>query len=233
MNVVREIQNLNQRELELGISGSASWHHEYRHSAYIFVGNLDYRVSEGDIIVAFSQFGEVVDLRLCRDKKTGKPLGFAFLAYEDQRSTVLAVDNMNGAAFLGRTLRVDHAARYTTPASRQHVEGEVDEERYDSDSDYEERRRLIWDYEAYYSDSEDLDDDEDTLRLPSEVKDDSFNTDAFAASIAPTSIDQAEVGHKEPDGDDVIRKLASQSLLKPSPHDPHAKDILLALVSLT
>jgi hypothetical protein len=27
---------------------------------------------------------------------TGKPKGFAFLAYEDQKSTILAVDNFNG-----------------------------------------------------------------------------------------------------------------------------------------
>jgi RNA-binding motif X-linked protein 2 len=30
----------------------------------------------------------------------------------DQRSTVLAVDNLNGAQVLGRTLRVDHVADY-------------------------------------------------------------------------------------------------------------------------
>jgi RNA-binding motif X-linked protein 2 len=32
--------------------------------------------------------------------------------YEDQRSTVLAVDNLNGADLLGRTLRVDHVQNY-------------------------------------------------------------------------------------------------------------------------
>lgn len=41
-----------------------------------------------------------------RDKETAKPRGFAFLMYEDQRSTVLAVDNMNGAMVLGRMLKV-------------------------------------------------------------------------------------------------------------------------------
>lgn len=41
-----------------------------------------------------------------RDKATGKAKGFAFVMYEDQRSTVLAVDNMNGVQVLGRTLRV-------------------------------------------------------------------------------------------------------------------------------
>jgi len=37
------------------------------------------------------RYGEVVDVNLVRDKATGKSKGFAFLAYEDQRSTVLAV----------------------------------------------------------------------------------------------------------------------------------------------
>ena len=37
------------------------------------------------------RYGEVVDVNLIRDKGTGKSKGFAFLAYEDQRSTILAV----------------------------------------------------------------------------------------------------------------------------------------------
>jgi RNA-binding motif X-linked protein 2 len=32
--------------------------------------------------------------------------------YEDQRSTILAVDNLNGASVLDRTLRVDHVKKY-------------------------------------------------------------------------------------------------------------------------
>ena len=32
--------------------------------------------------------------------------------YEDQRSTILAVDNLNGANVLDRTLRVDHVKNY-------------------------------------------------------------------------------------------------------------------------
>lgn len=47
-----------------------------------------------------------------RDKNTGKRRGFAFLMYEDQRSTVLAVDNLGGAQVLNRTLRVDHVKDY-------------------------------------------------------------------------------------------------------------------------
>ena len=41
--------------------------------------------------ISVLRYGEVVDVNLVRDKTTGKSRGFAFIAYEDQRSTVLAV----------------------------------------------------------------------------------------------------------------------------------------------
>ena len=37
-----------------------------------------------------------MNINLVKDKKTGNSKGFCFLAFEDQRSTVLAVDNLNG-----------------------------------------------------------------------------------------------------------------------------------------
>jgi RNA recognition motif-containing protein len=59
-----------------------------------------------------------MDLNMPRDKETGKPRGFGFLMYEDQRSTVLAVDNLNGAKILDKTLRVDHVKSYKQPKSK-------------------------------------------------------------------------------------------------------------------
>jgi len=66
----------------------------------------------------FSQYGEVMDINMPRDKEKGKPKGFAFLMYEDQRSTVLAVDNLNGAKVLDKTLRVDHVTNYKQKGSK-------------------------------------------------------------------------------------------------------------------
>ena len=51
---------------------------------------------------------QIASIEMPRDKATGKRRGFAFIMYEDQRSTVLAVDNGGGAVVLNRTLRVDH-----------------------------------------------------------------------------------------------------------------------------
>jgi RNA-binding motif X-linked protein 2 len=61
------------------------------------------------------RWGEIVNLNLLRDKKTGKSKGFAFICYEDQRSTILAVDNFNGANLAGRSIRVDHVKDYKPP----------------------------------------------------------------------------------------------------------------------
>uniref|UniRef100_A0A6V7QVP0 RRM domain-containing protein n=1 Tax=Ananas comosus var. bracteatus TaxID=296719 RepID=A0A6V7QVP0_ANACO len=94
------------------ISDEASWHAEYKDSAYIFVGGIPFDLTEGDLLAVFAQYGEIVDVNLVRDKSTGKSKGFAFLAYEDQRSTILAVDNLNGAKILGRIVRVDHVSNY-------------------------------------------------------------------------------------------------------------------------
>lgn len=109
---IANTQKATQREVEAGISDSASWHARFKHSAYVFTGGLDYELTEGDILAVFSQYGEVVDLNLIRDKDTGKSKGFAFLAYEDQRSTVLAVDNLNGASVVNRKIRVEHVDNY-------------------------------------------------------------------------------------------------------------------------
>lgn len=123
MNSIRQIQKLNERELENSVcvwianpekaakldrSPSASWHTDYRDTAYVFIGGLSFDLTERDIITIFSQFGEPVWLKLARDGETGRSKGFAFLKYEDQRSTDLAVDNLGGATVLGRVLRVDH-----------------------------------------------------------------------------------------------------------------------------
>ncbi len=72
MNVIQEIRRINERELEQGVSGKASWHHEYKDSAWVFAGGFPYDLTEGDILCVMSQWGEIEDINLCREKDTGK-----------------------------------------------------------------------------------------------------------------------------------------------------------------
>ncbi|XP_053129381.1 RNA-binding motif protein, X-linked 2 [Hemicordylus capensis] len=119
---VKLINELNEREAELGVQEKVSWHSEYSDSAWLFVGGLPYELTEGDIICVFSQYGEIVNINLVRDKKTGKSKGFCFICYEDQRSTILAVDNFNGIKIKGRTIRVDHVANYRPPKDSEDID---------------------------------------------------------------------------------------------------------------
>ena len=119
---IKNTQRATRREIDAGIAGDrGSWHARFAHSAFIFVGGLPFELTEGDLLAVFSQYGEIVDMHLVRDEKTGKSRGFAFMAYEDQRSTVLAVDNLNGARVGGRIVRVEHVDNYRK--KRAEIEG--------------------------------------------------------------------------------------------------------------
>ncbi|TRY51028.1 RNA recognition motif domain containing protein [Cryptosporidium tyzzeri] len=89
-----------------------SWHNNYKNSSYIYISGLDLRLTEGDIAIIFSQWGEPIDINLIRDKKLGISKGYCFLCYEDQKSTILAVDNANDMILLGEHIKVDHVRDY-------------------------------------------------------------------------------------------------------------------------
>ncbi|GAV55530.1 hypothetical protein ZYGR_0AV01620 [Zygosaccharomyces rouxii] len=109
MNQIKATERINEAELSQGIlTHEQSWHYEYRNQAYIFIGGLHKELTEADVLTVFSQYGVPVDLKLVRDRENGESRGFAYLKYEDQRSSVLAVDNLNGARIAGRRIRVDH-----------------------------------------------------------------------------------------------------------------------------
>lgn len=75
------------------------------------------------------------------------------MAYEDQRSTVLAVDNLNGIELCGRTILVDHVRQYRIP--REYLEPAKDDEEDDENNpeyeglDEEEIAKLKWEKRLY------------------------------------------------------------------------------------
>ena len=115
LSKIKQIQRLNEQELNYKINYNASWHYKYRDSSYIYISGFPKEVTEGDLVIVFSQYGEIVDCRIVRDKKTGKSKGFGYICYEDQRSTILAVDNLNGIKIGGNIILVDHVEEYKLP----------------------------------------------------------------------------------------------------------------------
>lgn len=127
LTTVRLISKLNEWEAKTSVPAKASWHSVYKDSAWIFVGGLPCELTEGDILCVFSQYGEIVNINLVRDRKSAKSKGFCFICYEDQRSTILAVDNFNGIKIRGRTIQVNHVSNYRPPPVFEDVDGATKE----------------------------------------------------------------------------------------------------------
>jgi RNA recognition motif-containing protein len=74
----------------------------------IYVGNLPYEASEGDIRALFARHGNVYSVRLATDPETGRPRGFGFVRM-DAHAAVEAIDALQGMDLGGRPMRVNEA----------------------------------------------------------------------------------------------------------------------------
>ena len=140
---IKQIQQLNEQELKYNITDTASWHYKYRDSSYIFISGFPKEVTEGDLVIVFSQYGEIVDCRIVRDKTTGKSKGFGYICYEDQRSTILAVDNLNGIKIGGKLILVDHVEEYRLPKEFEQSDDEenIYDNKYHNKSDISDNNK--------------------------------------------------------------------------------------------
>jgi len=75
----------------------------------LYVGNLLFNVSEGDLRSAFEPFGQITEVRLIMDKFSGKSKGFGFIEMPSKDEAEKAIEEMNGKDFMGRALNVSAA----------------------------------------------------------------------------------------------------------------------------
>jgi len=75
----------------------------------IFVGNLDFGITEDSIRSLFEQYGAVERVNLIRDRDTGQPRGFAFVEMSDAAEADRAIEATNGAVLGGRAINVNEA----------------------------------------------------------------------------------------------------------------------------
>lgn len=78
-------------------------------STKLYVGNLSFQTQEDELRSAFSQYGEVVDVRIMTDRDTGRSRGFGFVEMSDAGAAESAINALNGAELDGRSLRVNEA----------------------------------------------------------------------------------------------------------------------------
>lgn len=75
----------------------------------LYVGNLSFEATEGDVLDLFSKVGNVVSCNLIVDKFTNKSRGFAFVEMSSQDEANKAIAEYNGKDLKGRALTVNEA----------------------------------------------------------------------------------------------------------------------------
>jgi cold-inducible RNA-binding protein len=77
-------------------------------SKKLFVGNLSFQTTEGDVTSTFEQYGAVESVSIITDRDTGRSKGFGFVVMEEEGADK-AIATLNGSQLNGRSLTVNEA----------------------------------------------------------------------------------------------------------------------------
>jgi cold-inducible RNA-binding protein len=75
----------------------------------IFVGNLSFNATEGDVRSMFEEYGTVDRVNIVTDRDTGKARGFGFVEMGNDGEGEKAITALNGRDLDGRALNVNEA----------------------------------------------------------------------------------------------------------------------------
>ena len=78
----------------------------------IYVGNLPYQIEDDEVKEAFTQFGNVQEINLIRDRYSNECKGFGFITFETDEAAESAL-TFNGEELKGRRLKVNIARERT------------------------------------------------------------------------------------------------------------------------
>jgi RNA recognition motif-containing protein len=88
-------------------------------SARLFVGNLNFSLSDEELREAFLEIGPVERAEVVRDRFDGRSRGFGFVEMANDADGERAVEGLNGRELMGRPMRVEMAtSRRNAPAPR-------------------------------------------------------------------------------------------------------------------
>lgn len=75
----------------------------------IFVGNLSWEATEGELNELFSDAGQVSSVKIVTDRLTRQPKGFAFVEMATDEDALKAITALNGTMLRERALTVNEA----------------------------------------------------------------------------------------------------------------------------
>ncbi|XP_010270544.1 PREDICTED: polyadenylate-binding protein 2-like isoform X2 [Nelumbo nucifera] len=80
-------------------------------STSLYVGDLELNVTDSQLYDLFSQLGQVVSVRVCRDLSTRRSLGYAYVNYSNTQDAARALDVLNFTPLNGKPIRIMYSHR--------------------------------------------------------------------------------------------------------------------------
>ncbi len=75
----------------------------------IYVGNLSYEINQEDLNEVFTEYGTVKRVYIPTDRETGRVRGFAFVEMESEADEDKAIQALDGAEWMERSIKVNKA----------------------------------------------------------------------------------------------------------------------------
>ena len=75
----------------------------------LFVGNMNFQTTEGELRSLFDPFGSVTRVHMALDRETGRARGFAFVEMPNDEEAAKAISGLDGSTVGGRQLKVNEA----------------------------------------------------------------------------------------------------------------------------
>ncbi|KAF5752886.1 hypothetical protein HS088_TW01G00804 [Tripterygium wilfordii] len=92
-------------------------------STSLYVGDLDINVSESQLYDLFSQLGQVISVRVCRDLSSRRSLGYGYVNYSNAPDAARALDALNFTPVNGKMIRIMYS--YRDPTIRKSGAGNI------------------------------------------------------------------------------------------------------------
>ncbi|KAL0283308.1 UNVERIFIED_CONTAM: Polyadenylate-binding protein 8 [Sesamum radiatum] len=75
-------------------------------STSLYVGDLDFNVTDSQLYDLFNQVGQVVSVRVCRDLSTRRSLGYGYVNYSNPQDAARALEVLNFTPLNNKSIRV-------------------------------------------------------------------------------------------------------------------------------
>jgi len=119
-------EQLSKEELLAKRAAGAAEREKNEVGTKVYCGNISFETTKETLTEEFTKFGNVLDVYLPVDTRTGFKRGFAFIRMENEADATAAIENMNGILLEGRTIEVNISLpRGQAPPKRERVRFEA------------------------------------------------------------------------------------------------------------